>query len=50
MDFIQKILGISIVIIAFITITRIYMIVTAYIGEKLGFGKFFIGLWKKMRR
>jgi len=33
----------------FIFITRIFMIVAAYIGEKLGFGKFFVDIWEKIK-
>lgn len=50
MDFIREILGISIVILWFIVIAKFYMIVAAYIGEKLGFADFFINLCKKIRR
>ena len=50
MDYIQYILSVLIVISTYIVITRIYMIVAAYIGERLGFGKFFIDVWKKIRR
>ncbi|SCY79371.1 hypothetical protein [Alkaliphilus peptidifermentans] len=50
MDYIQYILRVIMVIVMVIAVTKIYMIIAAYIGGKLGIGKFFIFLWERMRR
>lgn len=50
MDYIKDILGILFVIFWFIVVTKIFRIVAAYIGEQLGFGKFFINLLEKIKR
>jgi len=48
-DYILYIFRVLIVIFIFVFITRIFMIVAAYIGEKLGFGKFFVDIWEKIK-
>lgn len=50
MDYIYYALSILIVLFIYIAIIKIYMWVANYIGEHLGFGKFFICLWHKIRR
>ncbi|WP_187296217.1 hypothetical protein [Tepidibacter mesophilus] len=50
MDYIYYALNLLMVLFIFIAITRIYMRIAGYIGEQLGFGKFFIYLWKKIRK
>lgn len=47
MDYILRVV---IIVSVFILCIRIYRIVASYIGEQLGIGKFFINLWKKIRR
>jgi hypothetical protein len=50
MDYIHYVLNISIVLVIVIVITKICMVVAAYVGEQLGVGKFLINLWRKMRK
>lgn len=50
MDYIHYALSVLIVLFIYIAITKFYMLVANYIGEHLGFGKFFMYLWRKIRR
>lgn len=50
MEFIQHILGISLVVFIYIVIVGIIMRVANYIGEKLGFGRFFLNLLRKIKK
>lgn len=50
MEFIQYILRILFVVFSYIVIIGIIMRVANYIGEKLGFGKFFLGLFERIKK
>ncbi|MCY6354406.1 hypothetical protein [Clostridium sp. ZS2-4] len=50
MDYIQYVLKILSVLFIYIVIIKIYMVVANYVGEKLGIGKFFIYLCKKIKK
>lgn len=47
MDQIKFIIGILLAVVFYIVLTKIFMNIANYIGEKLGFGKFFMGLLLK---
>lgn len=50
MNYIHYALDLLSILFIYIAITKIYMVVANYIGEKLGFGKFFMHLWEKVRK
>jgi hypothetical protein len=50
MELIDFVIRVIIVIFAYIAITKIYRYVANLVGEQLGFGKFIIYLWRKIRR
>lgn len=50
MDFIYLVLKILIVLFILLVITIIYMGVANYVGKQLGFGKFFMSLYRKIRK
>lgn len=50
MEFIQNILKISLVVFIYIVIIGIIMRVAEYIGERLGFGRFFLNLWGRIKK
>ena len=47
---IKFVLGVLFVLFIYIIITKIFMEVANYVGEKLGFAKFFKYLWRKIRK
>jgi hypothetical protein len=49
MDIIKFVLGVLFGLFILIAITRIIMEVANHVGEQLGFGKFFLYLWRKIR-
>jgi hypothetical protein len=49
MEYIQYVLKVLIVVFIYIVIIRFIMNVANYIGEKLGFGKFFFKLIAKVK-
>jgi hypothetical protein len=50
MEYIQYVLKVLMVVFIYIVIIGILMRVANYVGEQLGFGKFFLNLWQKIRR
>lgn len=50
MDFIYYTLKVLMLLFIFIVIIKICVGIANYIGEQLGFGKFFIYLWGKIRK
>jgi hypothetical protein len=50
MEYIQYVLKVLIVVFIYIVIIRFIMNVANYIGEKLGFGKFFLNLLQRLRK
>ncbi|WP_165000275.1 hypothetical protein [Anaerophilus nitritogenes] len=50
MEYIRNILNVGVVVFIFILGVKIYMKIASYIGERLGLGKFFINLCKKIRK
>jgi hypothetical protein len=50
MDYIQFAIGSLIVLVIYIGITKVFMKIAAYIGEKVGFLNFFIGLFRKIKK
>lgn len=50
MDYIINALYFSIFLFIYILIVKIFMWVANYVGEQLGFGKFLIYLWQKIRK
>lgn len=50
MEYIQNVLKVLLVVFMYIAIIGIFMRVANYVGEQLGFGKFFLNLWQKVRK
>ena len=50
MEYIYFGLKVIMALFTLIVITIIYMGVANHVGEQLGFGEFFISLWRKIRR
>lgn len=50
MEYIHLVLNVASVLFLIIVITKILMCVANYVGEQLGFAKFFIYLWHKIKK
>jgi len=50
MEYIHLVLKVASVLFIIIVITKILMCVANYVGEQLGFAKFFIYLWHKIKK
>lgn len=50
MEYIKYALSFLIVLFIYIALIGIFMRAACYIGEKLGFDKFFLNLWEKLSK